>query len=175
MKIHSDDPETFDAVYAELFPLLMKVSYHITLDTGIAEDICQEAFIRFYHRTLPFPSPEQARYWLIRVAKNLSFNYYNRSKRERKAMQDYQHQPRPDSLSGEEMLLLGETEKLVQRAVRALPEKLRGPIILKEYGGLGYREIARVLHISEANVKVRIHRARARLAEELSEEEIHVR
>lgn len=175
MKVHSDDPETFDTVYAEVFPLLLRVSYHITLDTGIAEDICQEAFIRFYHRTLPFPSLDQARYWLIRVTKNLSFNYYNRAKRERKALEDYFRQPKPVQLSGEEALLLGETEKLVHQAVRQLSEKLRAPLILKEYGGLSYRDIAGVLHISEANVKVRIHRARIRLAEQLSEEEIHVR
>jgi RNA polymerase sigma-70 factor (ECF subfamily) len=175
MKVHSDDPETFDTVYAEVFPLLMKVSYHITLDTGIAEDICQEAFIRFYHRTLPFPSEDQARYWLIRVAKNLSFNYYNRSKRERKAMEDYVRQPKPVPVSGEEALLLDETERIVHEAVRGLPQKLRAPLILKEYGGLSYRDIAGVLRISESNVKVRIHRARARLAEQLSEEEIHVR
>ena len=175
MKVYSDDPETFDAVYAEAFPLLMKVSFHITLDAGIAEDICQEAFIRFYHRTLPFPSRDQARYWLIRVAKNLSFNYYNRSKRERKAMEDYVRQPQPHTATGEELLLFGETEKLVHRAVRALPEKLRSPLVLKEYGELPYRDIARILRISEGNVKVRIHRARSRLAEELSEEEIHVR
>jgi len=45
-----------------------------------------------------------------------------------------------------------------------LPENLRIVLILKEYGGLNYKEIGRSLGISEGNVKVRVFRARERLS-----------
>src|SRR6056297_1928219 len=174
MKISSSDPDSFQSVYENTFPVIVRVAYHITLDVEVAEDICQEAFIRFYHRPVPFPSEDQARYWLIRVAKNLSFNYYKRKKREKSALERYSYEPKAHERNGEEMLLRSETEKIVHRAVERLPHSLRSVIVLKEYGNLSYREIGKVLHITENNVKVRVHRARNMLGTLLKEEEAHV-
>ena len=174
MKIHSNNPEAFQGIYDKTFHIIVKVAYHITLDADVAEDICQEAFIRFYHRTVPFPSEDQARYWLIRVAKNLSFNYYKRKKRERSALERYSFEPKPHQHNGEELLMRSETEQLVHRAVEQLPNSLRSVIVLKEYGNLSYREIGKVLHITENNVKVRVHRARNMLGTLLKEEEARV-
>ncbi len=175
MKIHTDDPETFNTVYQEVFPLVLKVSYGITMDLDIAEDICQEAFIKFFHHSTPFPSSEQAKYWLLRVVKNLSFNYFKRKKRERRAVENYFFLPKPSGGTGEEELLRSETERLVQEAVAKLPDKLKSVIVLKEFAQLSYREIASILHITENNVKVRVHRARTQLGEYIEEEDVYVR
>lgn len=174
MKISSNEPDAFQGVYESTFPVIVRVAYHITLDLEVAEDICQEAFIRFYHRSLPFPSEEQARYWLIRVAKNLAFNYYKRKKREKVALEKFLFEPKQHTRSGEELLMRTETELMVHRALERLPEGLKSVIVLKEYGDLSYREIGKVLHITENNVKVRVHRARNMLGMLLKEEEAHV-
>ena len=174
MKISSSDPDSFQSVYENTFPVIVRVAYHITLDVEVAEDICQEAFIRFYHRPVPFPSEDQARYWLIRVAKNLAFNYYKRKKREKAALEKFSHEPKQHTRSGEEMVMRNETEILVQKALDRLPSSLKSVIVLKEYGNLSYREIGRILHITENNVKVRVHRARNMLGMLLKEEEAHV-
>ncbi len=174
MKIFSNDPEAFKSVYGQTFPIIVRVAYHITQDIEVAEDICQEAFIRFYNRSLPFPSEEQARYWLIRVTKNLAFNFYKRRKREKSALEKYSHEAKNYLRTGEETVMRIETEKIVHKALDKLPPKLRSVIILKEYGNLSYREIAAVLHITENNVKVRVHRARTVLETLLKEEEAHV-
>jgi RNA polymerase sigma-70 factor (ECF subfamily) len=174
MKISSNDPDVFQKIYENTFPVLVRVAYHITLDLEVAEDICQEAYIRFYHRTVPFPSEEQARYWLIRVAKNLAFNYYKRKKREKVALEKYLFEPKQGPRSGEELLMRSETEQMVHRALDRLPANLKSVLILKEYGDLSYREIGKILHITENNVKVRVHRARNMLGMLLKEEEAHV-
>jgi RNA polymerase sigma-70 factor (ECF subfamily) len=62
----------------------------------------------------------------------------------------------------------------VQAAIDRLPEKLRTVIVLKEYGNLSYNEIAKTLEITEANVKVRVYRARERLARFLNEGDVYV-
>lgn len=178
MKIHSDDPEAFRLVYEKVFSTVLKVSYNITMDMDVSEDICQEAFIRFYHHTTPFPSEDQAKYWLIRVVKNLSLNYFKRRKRERKAVENFTSQASQsstDTETGEELLLRSETERLVQKAVSRLPKNLKSALVLKEYGGLTYKEIAKVLHITENNVKVRVYRARSRLEKFIEEDDVHVR
>lgn len=174
MKIYSNDPEAFQSVYGHVFPIIVRVTYHITQDMEVAEDICQEAFIRFYNRSMPFPTEDQARYWLIRVSKNLAFNYYKRRKREKSALEKYAHELKHHLRNGEENVMRSETERMVQEALEKLPEKLRSVIILKEYGNLSYREIGRILHITENNVKVRVHRARNALESLLRKEEAHV-
>ena len=61
--------------------------------------------------------------------------------------------------------------RAVRAAIESLPENLRLVIQLKEYSGLDYRSIAKVLGISETNVKVRVYRARKKLEETLSTED----
>ncbi len=63
---------------------------------------------------------------------------------------------------------------MVRAAVEKLPEKLKSVLILKEYADLNYKQIGTVLHISESNVKVRVHRARKMIETMLDRGEIHV-
>ncbi|MBT3275342.1 MAG: hypothetical protein HN368_19460, partial [Spirochaetales bacterium] len=64
----------FEKVYDTVYPLLYKIAYRITGDTDISDDLCQEAFIRYYNRVIPLPNLDQSKYWLIRVVKNLALN-----------------------------------------------------------------------------------------------------
>lgn len=76
--------------------------------------------------------------------------------------------------SGETALLKDETKQQVQRALEQLPEKLRITLQLCEYTDLNYKEIGRILGISEGNVKVRIFRAREGLAKIIGEENVYL-
>ena len=69
-------------------------------------------------------------------------------------------------------MLRRETQKKVREAVAQLPESLRLPLVLNHFSQMQYDEIARVLDISLAAVKVRIHRARLALADKLKEMEL---
>jgi RNA polymerase sigma-70 factor (ECF subfamily) len=71
-------------------------------------------------------------------------------------------------------LINEETRLLVRDAVEKLPEKLKSVLVLKEYADLNYKQIAEILHISESNVKVRVHRARKIMESMLDREEMHV-
>lgn len=157
-----------------MFPVLMRVAYHVTYNVDASEDICQEAFIRFYNRELSFPSDDDAKYWLIRVTKNLSINYVKRKGREQAAFDRIKKMPLPSMKTGEDHVLSDETRSIVQHAIQQLPEKLRTVLVLKEYGDLNYKEIAKILHITESNVKVRAHRARLQLMKLIDQEGIHV-
>jgi RNA polymerase sigma-70 factor (ECF subfamily) len=162
-----DDKKTgaeFRALYNTVFPILFRVANRIANSEEAAEDLCQEAFFRLYEKKMVFPNPEEAKYWLIRVVKNASLNYAKRKERERKA---YQRAFREDTRTvetGEGLLVRKETQEEIQEALEKLPENLRTVLILKEYGELNYKEIGRALGISEGNVKVRVFRARERLA-----------
>ncbi|MDR2095571.1 MAG: RNA polymerase sigma factor [Treponema sp.] len=156
--------EEFRRLYDTVFPILYRVAYRIASNEEAAEDLCQEAFFRLFEKNMVFPSPEEAKYWLIRVVKNAALNYAKRKDRERKV---YQKAFREDSRveeTGENILLKKEIQEEIQQALEKLPENLRMVLILKEYADLNYKEIGRTLGISEGNVKVRVFRARERLA-----------
>lgn len=174
MEVKSNGQESFKEVYRVVFPVVMRVAYHVTYDMDASEDICQEAFVRFFDRGLTFPSVDEAKYWLIRVTKNLSINYVKRKGREVVAVDRIKRQPLPAMKSGEETMINDETCNLVREAIQRLPEKLRAVLVLKEYSDLNYKEIASILNISESNVKVRVHRAKQQLEKLLNQEELHV-
>ncbi|MDR0497397.1 MAG: RNA polymerase sigma factor [Treponema sp.] len=163
----------FRRLYETVFPILFRVAYRITSSEEAAEDLCQEAFFRLHEKNMVFPNPDEAKYWLIRVVKNASLNYAKRKVRERKAYQRAFREDIRTEETGENVLLKKESRKEVQEALEKLPENLRIVMILKEYGDLNYREIGRSLGISEGNVKVRVFRARERLAELLKNETLY--
>ena len=159
----SSRDETFKLVFDHVYPIIYRITSRITGREDLAEELCQEAFIRYYERVETFPDRDQAKYWLIRVAKNLALNSAKRSGRERKAYERALHEPGASSHSGEDLLIRDESAQEVQDALAELPPKLRAVLVLKEYGELNYKEIGSILGITEGNVKVRVFRARERL------------
>jgi RNA polymerase sigma-70 factor (ECF subfamily) len=162
--------EGFRRLYSSVFSILFRVAYRITGSEEAAEDLCQEAFFKYHEKGISFPNPDEAKYWLIRVVKNSALNYAKRKERERRVyLRAFREDPRTTE-DGETVLLRNETQQEVAEALKRLPEKLRIVLVLKEYGELNYREIGRTLGISEGNVKVRVFRARERLAALLSQD-----
>lgn len=154
----------FRQLYDAVFPILFRVVYRIIGSEEAAEDLCQDAFFRLYEKKIVFPNPEEAKYWLIRVATNASLNYAKRKDRERKAYQRAFQEDTRSPETGESELLKKETKEEIRGALKKLPKNLRIVLILREYGELNYKKIGQILGISEGNVKVRVFRARERLA-----------
>ena len=175
MNERSEEEESFSQLYQEFYAELHRVAWRICGRREVADELCQEAFLRYYDRRDRLPGGDEARYWLIRVVKNLAFNHEKRRGREQEAYRLYSRQPRviPQN-DGESTILAKESCDLVREALTTVPYKLRVALILKEYAGYPYADIARILKISEANVKVRVFRARQQLSKILQKGEIYV-
>lgn len=175
MSNETGSEQDFDDLYHQFFPVLVKIVYRITGSASVSEDLCQEAFIRYYERLDKLPGGDQARFWLIRVVKNLAYNHEKRKGRERVAYEKFFHEPKRDTTNeGEKAILEDESKKAVQEALMKIPYKLRTVLILKEYGDMDYKDIAASLKISEGNVKVRVFRARKLLSEILEKGDVYV-
>lgn len=153
---------------------LFRISYRIVFDEEAAEDLAHDSLIKANEKALVFPSMNDAKFWLIRVVKNASLNYVKRKAREKKAYEKAMYEDHRTAPSGEADVLEQETIKLAQLALNKLPPKLREVIVLKEYGDLNYKEIGKVVGITEGNVKVRIFRARKILEEILGAEDVYM-
>lgn len=166
------DPQKFDEAYRALFPTIFRVAYRISGDSGLAEDLAHEAFVQLLRRNGDLPSLSDTKYWLLRVVRNLSLNLQQRRIRERQAYDRACDLAPNFAPSSDKPVLDAEQRSLVQQALDALPRQMRSILVMREYGGLSYREIAVVFRISESNVKVRLHRARTRMAHLLEEKSL---
>ncbi len=163
------DEREFRRLYDEVFTVLYKVALRIAGREDAAEDLVHDSLIKLWEKRIPFPNREEAKYWLIRVVKNAALNYAKRSGRERRAYERALREVVPPAPGAEAGLLGEEAKREVIRALDRLPVPLKETLVLKEYGELSYKEIGRVLGITETNVKVRVFRARERLSALLKE------
>ena len=173
-EIHCADPVDFKKLYDATMSLLFKISLRIVNDEEAAEDLVHDSFIKANEKELVFPSLDDAKYWLIRVVKNASLNYAKRKVREAKAYHKALYEGRQEMESGETELLKKETVEKAKEALERLPPKLKEVLVLREYGGMNYKEIGKILGITEGNVKVRVFRAREQLLKLIGEDDVYL-
>jgi RNA polymerase sigma-70 factor, ECF subfamily len=133
-----------------------------------AEDAMQATYLNACRSLLSGFEPEVAQAWLYKVAQNVCLTKQRSSWRRRRVerpediqeIQDYI--PAPES--GDELFGIGE-------ALAGLPEQQRRAILLREWKGLSYREVAEEMELSQGAVETLIFRARRSLAAALDEPE----
>jgi RNA polymerase sigma-70 factor (ECF subfamily) len=130
-----------------------------------AEDIAQESFLRLYRAGRDGPPQREARFWLFRVARNLALNELNRGQTHRRLFDRVVEMFTSQKKDPEREYEAVERRGMVLEMLKLLPEQQRAALLLREQEEMSYREIADVLCVSEAKVKVDIFRARERLRE----------
>ena len=125
-------------------------------DYEVARDIMQESFTRHYQCSRNSTDASPA--FLYTIARNALVDY-QRHENNYTLIQDYEPQPSQDL---EADLIVREECRIVAAAFNTLPRADR-EILALVVSGLPYREIGQLLGLSEANIKVRVHRARVRL------------
>jgi len=166
------NPVDFKKIYDATMQMLFKVAYRVVNDEEAAEDLAHDSLIKANEKNLTFPSINDAKYWLIRVVKNASINYIKRKERERKAYEKVLYEDHRKADTGEVDLLKKESMSKAREALKKLPSNLQDVLMLREYADLNYKEIGRILGITEGNVKVRIFRAREQLVKIIGEDNV---
>ena len=172
--LNAANPVDFRKIYNECMTMIYKVSFRIVNDEEAAEDLAHDSLIKANEKGLVFPTINDAKYWLIRVVKNASLNYVKRKDRERKAYEKALHEDKRKSETGESDLLKQDSIDKAREALKKLPKNLQEALMLREYGDMNYKEIGKVLGITEGNVKVRIFRAREQLLKIIGEENVYM-
>lgn len=125
----------------------------------IAEDLAQEAFVRAYRGLPEFRYESQLRSWLYRIVTNLALNAVTRKR-------EFAHDDVPERTTAPSAERHAETAMLreeFERAIRELPEDLRHCLVLREYEGMTYQEIAVSTGLPLNTVRTRILRGRRAL------------
>lgn len=155
----------------DLFRLYAKPLYYFLWKMSgsphVAEDLTQETFVRATI-SLDTYEGEEARAWLFRVARNLYIDEWRKRKRRQtiplvKLFYTDDGMISPYGLPEEEVLAKELTGDL-QELLGFLPEQYRSILYLREVEQFSYAEIQTALGLTEAQVKINLHRARKKLA-----------
>ena len=143
---------------------VINVVYRMCGDADLAEDAAQEAFIRAWQHLPRYQPRSPFRNWLYRIATNVALDVLRRER----DTADIDAVPLAASRSNPEVAVeRNERAEQVRRAVLALSPASRVVLILREYEGLSYKEIADTLDIPLGTVMSRLNYARATLRDML--------
>jgi RNA polymerase sigma-70 factor (ECF subfamily) len=161
----------FEAWADRLYGLALR----LLRDPAAAEDVVQESFLKLMANAEKLEGRARLATWLYRVVYNACIDRLREQKRLVPVPEDGDEQavPMPSllvdfSLSPEEMLRDAQTREALEEAIAALAPTLRAAFLLRDVEGLTTAEAAEATGVSEANLKVRLHRARLALRERLS-------
>lgn len=144
------------------------VIYRMCSDPQIAEDAAQETFIQAWLHLSSFRPQASLRNWLFRIGINAATDILRKQKRiAPEDLEDFElsdPQPGPETLFSQE-----ERAAVVQNAVLSLPAASRAVLVLREYEGLSYHEIADALNVPVGTVMSRLNYARKLLRGKLKE------
>lgn len=133
----------------------------------LAEDISQQAFLKFYLGLKRFRGEARVSTWLYRVTMNLCIDEQKKRKRFSFLGDLFDRDEAVPEETDEETEVRLEITDEVRKAVAELKPIFRAPLVLKHVEGMSYEEMARVLDISEGTVASRLSRGHKMLAEKL--------
>jgi RNA polymerase sigma-70 factor (ECF subfamily) len=141
--------------------------------TSETEDVMQDALLSTYRHASRIREPDAFRTWLFRTVRNACLLSRRRKAGEPARVVSLDDQEGQGHSAGEGLASRGESpeqavhtrreRERVRRAIAQLPPAQREVVVLRDLEGLSTREVAKVVRISEDNVKTRLHRARVAL------------
>jgi len=168
IRVAAGDMEALGILFERYKQPLYGFLYRLVHDVAWAEDLTLDVFLRVFDRRRTYKQGFKFSTWLFTIAHNLAADGMRKSMRSELPVdcpEEYAMPPAGHPLDIAERIELTDT---VRQAVMALPEDQRLVILLREYEGFSYREIAEVLGANEETVRVRAHRARQNLRKALA-------
>jgi RNA polymerase sigma-70 factor (ECF subfamily) len=140
-------------------------------DRSLAEEACQEAFVRLWQLRGSYDPRGLFGAFLGRLCLNACRELgRTRTRKDRALSRLAELQPRAESADMEEAIIQQENERRIEATIARLPARLKEAILLRFYSGLSYDEMEHVLQRPEATLRSRVHHGLKRLRSRLQEE-----
>tara|TARA_Y100000590_G_C15401342_1_gene893916 strand:- start:16 stop:651 length:636 start_codon:yes stop_codon:yes gene_type:complete len=166
------DYRAFDLLILKYQARVITLANKFVNDKQIAEDIAQESFIKVYKSIGSFRGESAFFTWLYRVAVNTAKNYLSSKKRKKEMLvSDITDSDTTDPLSAlttespEDILAANNLREIILKSFGDLPEEIRTALSLREFEGLSYQEIGKILDCPVGTVRSRIFRGREQIQE----------
>jgi RNA polymerase sigma-70 factor (ECF subfamily) len=171
------DHESFNELILRWERPIYALAYRTIGREEDARDVCQETFLRAFRSLAGFRGQSKFSSWLYRIALNLCRDWMRRERRtpvvqppEDVDLLELAAAAEP-SESIEDLVARKDLTRVVERAMAALPPEQRTAIVLKEYHGLTFQEIADLVGCPLSTVKTRLYQGLTVLRRELAKNE----
>jgi RNA polymerase sigma-70 factor (ECF subfamily) len=157
------DAESFNELILRWERPIYALAYRVIGREEDARDVCQETFLRAFRALPGFKGQAKFSSWLYRIALNLCRDWIRRQRRAPVMQMPEGVDPgelaaeRGPVESIEELVSRRELSAVVEEAMMLLPEEQRTAIILKEYHGMTFQEIAEMQGCPLSTVKTRLY------------------
>jgi RNA polymerase sigma-70 factor (ECF subfamily) len=176
LRVQQGDKSAYDLLVIKYQHRIIQLVNRYIKDPSDAQDVAQEAFIKAYRALGNFRGESAFYTWLYRIAINTAKNYLmSRSRRSADAQVDVldaEQIEKAPQLQGmetpERQLLNEEIVETIKTAIAKLPEEMRVAIMLREFEGMSYEEIAQAMDCPVGTVRSRIFRAREAIDSKLT-------
>jgi len=168
-RVLAGETRLFELIMRRHSQRLYRVARGILRDRCEAEDVMQAAYVRAYQHLSQFAGRAKFSTWLTRIAVHEALNrleergrlrYIEEMSGPESPASDVVHSQEP---TPEQYVSSREHARVLEKAVLALPPKYRVVVMMRDLEEMSVAETAGCLDITEENVKVRLHRARAML------------
>lgn len=172
-RVRARDPGALGDFYERYVDMVFGLAWRLLGERTLAEDAASDVFLKVHRAADRLDATRDPAPWLVTITTNVCRDLWRSGAwRMRRGAADVDDPASAASLSTgrndpEQDAIGAERERLVQAALRELPEPLRTAIVLHDYQGLDHRQVAEVLHIAHDAARKRYSRALAALEEKL--------
>ena len=172
------DQQAFRQIVERYHALVVRVARYYVNSDATAQDVAQDTWIAVLRGAERFEGRSSFKTWLLRIAVNRAKKTGTREHRvipvdpvdpvSRTRFDGggmWKDAPQPFTELIEGRLAHADVAEAIHRAIRELPENQRAVVTLRDVEGLSTGEVAALLELSDANVRVLLHRGRAKIRE----------
>ncbi|NLK17171.1 MAG: RNA polymerase sigma factor [Clostridiales bacterium] len=157
--------EALTEIYLATKDYVYTICYSYVKDRAAAQDLMQDTYINVMRYILHYTPGTNAKAWIAQIAKNLSINYYNRSKREKSVDISSAYNVH----DGREVMARDESG-VIELAARALKPLELQIVLMHATAGMKHDEIAKLLNLNSSTVRWKYRQAIKKLQESIKRE-----
>lgn len=159
----------FEEVFAQYRTALRRYIHSMVRSDAEADDPLQETFVRVLRKLDTLEDPAMLSPWLYRIATNVSRDRFRKTARDPVQVGDdgSENETAEGDARLADLFERSEMSSCVQEYLHELPDHYRSTILLHDVEGMTITEMARMLDATPGALKIRLHRARAKLRQAL--------
>jgi len=163
------DEQAFERIMQKYQQAVFNTIYRYIGSRDDVQDLAQEIFIKVWRNAAKFKGKSKFSTWLYRIVVNHCINYRRRRRKDHVSLDEMTEKGQtPEALKVEPDWEARQRVEKVRKAVGELPDRQRMALVLSQFEGRSYKEIAEIMKVSLSSVESLIFRARSKLKQQLT-------
>jgi RNA polymerase sigma-70 factor (ECF subfamily) len=176
LKFKNGDKTAFRKLVEKYQSSVINTCYRFLRNKQEAEETAQEVFLKVYLSLESYKPQANFSTWLFKIVVNLCLNklrdkrkkgFFKKDFSNREPISEDQDVPAPKENQPDYTFEQKELKKIIKEAIDSLPEKQRNVILLSQYEGFSYQEMAKILDCSVSAIESRLFRGKENLKKKL--------